>query len=55
MKTIPFPDDSASPQQPNTGDSPDPNASTANDEEASSDLSSESAAIEDVRKKVARP
>jgi len=55
MKTVNFPDDSASPQQPTTGDSTDPNASAANEEEALSDLSDDSSAIEDVGKKAVRP
>jgi hypothetical protein len=53
MKTVNFPDDSASQQQPTTGDSTDPNAPAANDEEASLDSPNESAAPE-VGKKVAR-
>jgi hypothetical protein len=52
MKTVNFPDDSASPQQPNTGNPTDPNAPAANEEEALSDLSGESTAIEDVGKKI---
>jgi hypothetical protein len=55
MKTVNFPDDSASSQQPTTGDSTDPNASAPNEEEELSDLSSESGAIEDAVNKVVRP
>jgi hypothetical protein len=54
MKTVNFPDDSASQQQPTTGDSTDPNASAPNEEEALSDTFSESAAIEDAGKKPVR-
>lgn len=55
MKTIPFPDDSASSPQPNATNPGDPNTSAANEEEALSDAFSESDAIEDVGKKVTRP
>jgi hypothetical protein len=55
MKTIPFPDDSASSPQPNATNPGDPNASAANEEETLSDSLNESDTIEEVGKKITRP